>query len=266
MAQPAGVHNMNSCVVLGECCGGSAGLLIPPQCVQVQCLGTRASSGGYRSQWYVNTQLWGSAAGSCRVTGFGCRHTCSGGGQGKQQGLWPTVGVLVVAGSLAIAMHSCGCKVLPWAYAWQWRVVTESGWRCASAQLEELTPSVHIAVEVSHEVQAAILYSCSHRGQYRVPVQRPGPGREREGCGERASVIWHRRMQKPVEQKPVKYASCPLWLCQFHQLQKLLGSSEEEVTGNCGHSCSVADSGSPCPSSLFLAISICLSFAGLWEG
>lgn len=34
--------------------------------------------------------------------------------------------------------------------------------------------------------------------------------------------------------------------------------------GNCGHSWYVVDTGSPCPSSLFLSVSMCLSFAGLW--
>ena len=37
-------------------------------------------------------------------------------------------------------------------------------------------------------------------------------------------------------------------------------------TGNHGCSCSIADIGSPCSSFLFQAMSIYLSFAGLWMG
>ena len=47
---------------------------------------------------------------------------------------------------------------------------------------------------------------------------------------------------------------------------RFLWCSAEQATGN--HSCShrVADTRSPCPCSLFLAISRCLRFAGLWAG
>lgn len=52
----------------------------------------------------------------------------------------------------------------------------------------------------------------------------------------------------------------------FLQWWKLLGSSAEQVTENHGHSYCMANTGSPWPSSLLLAISICLSFASFWVG
>ena len=54
--------------------------------------------------------------------------------------------------------------------------------------------------------------------------------------------------------------------CHGPQWQRLLGSSAEQATGNHVHSHCMADTGSPCPSSLFLAISRCLSYASLWVG
>ena len=73
-------------------------------------------------------------------------------------------------------------------------------------------------------------------------------------------------MQIPVEGKLVKSAGCfwqPCWPLISSSVVKLLGLSGEQVTGN--HTCShcVAASGSPCFSSLFLAVFISLSFAGL---
>ena len=49
-------------------------------------------------------------------------------------------------------------------------------------------------------------------------------------------------------------------------IAKFLGFSAEQDTENHSHSCCVVDTGSPCPSSLFLVVSSCLSSALLWEG
>ena len=49
-------------------------------------------------------------------------------------------------------------------------------------------------------------------------------------------------------------------------IAKFLGFSTEQDTENRSHSCCVVDTGSPCPSSLFLVVSSCLSSALLWEG
>lgn len=62
--------------------------------------------------------VWGPAAGSCVMTGAACRHTPSGGGQGKQRVPGPT-GQTGSCGSLAISMYSCDGGVLPWVHAWQ---------------------------------------------------------------------------------------------------------------------------------------------------
>ena len=52
--------------------------------------------------------------------------------------------------------------------------------------------------------------------------------------------------------------------CRGPQLQRLLGSSAEQVTGSHIHSHCMADTSSPCPSSIFLAISRCHNYASLW--
>ena len=49
-------------------------------------------------------------------------------------------------------------------------------------------------------------------------------------------------------------------------IAKFLGFSAEQGTENHSHSCFVVDTGSPCPSSLFLIVSRCLGSACLWEG
>ena len=49
-------------------------------------------------------------------------------------------------------------------------------------------------------------------------------------------------------------------------IAKFLGFSAEQDTENHSHSCCVVDTGSPCPSSLFLVVSRCLSSARLWVG
>ena len=49
-------------------------------------------------------------------------------------------------------------------------------------------------------------------------------------------------------------------------IAKFLGFSTEEDTENRSHSCCVVDTGSPCPSSLFLVVSGCLGSARLWVG
>ena len=46
-------------------------------------------------------------------------------------------------------------------------------------------------------------------------------------------------------------------------IAKFLGFSAEQDTENHSHSCCVVDTGSPCPSSLFLVVSRCLSSARL---
>ena len=49
-------------------------------------------------------------------------------------------------------------------------------------------------------------------------------------------------------------------------MAKFLGFSAEQGTENHSHSCFMVDTGSPCPSSLFLVVSRCLGSACLWEG
>ena len=49
-------------------------------------------------------------------------------------------------------------------------------------------------------------------------------------------------------------------------IAKFLGFSAEQGTENHSHSCFVVDTGSPCPSSLFLVVSRCLGSAHLWVG
>ena len=44
-------------------------------------------------------------------------------------------------------------------------------------------------------------------------------------------------------------------------IAKFLGFSAEQDTENHSHSCCVVDTGSPCPSSLFLVVSRCLGSA-----
>lgn len=67
----------------------------------------------------------------------------------------------------------------------------------------------------------------------------------RKGCGQ----LW---TQKPTGQKLVKPTWDPWW-CWFLQGGNLLASSAEQVPGNHGHSCCVADIGNSYVSSLFLA-------------
>lgn len=71
-------------------------------------------------------------------------------------------------------------------------------------------------------------------------------------------------MQISVGQKLVKSAGT-LWLCWLlvSSVGKLLRSSAEQVTQNCGYSHCVTDAGGPC-SSLFLATSVHLSCASFW--
>ena len=68
-------------------------------------------------------------------------------------------------------------------------------------------------------------------------------------------------MQVSAEQKPVKSSGFCGGFAGFAFLAvKAAGSSTEQVTGNCGHSAvSLADT-------VFLAITACLRFAGLWVG
>lgn len=56
-----------------------------------------------------------------------------------------------------------------------------------STQLEKLTPSMHVAMGVSHRGLGWCLYSCSYRD--RVSVQIPGSDREERRAEERYSGI-----------------------------------------------------------------------------
>ena len=71
----------------------------------------------------------------------------------------------------------------------------------------------------------------------------------------------------PVMRSSVKKAAgvrSILKACGGPQWQRLLGSSAEQVTGSHTHSHCMADTSSPCPSSIFLAISRCHNYASLW--
>ena len=72
----------------------------------------------------------------------GCNHTCSGGGQGRQQRPEYTMGVLTAVGVPTISIHYHGYWVLPQAHGSgsQW---WGSEWRCASAQLVGLAAGEH---------------------------------------------------------------------------------------------------------------------------
>jgi len=56
-----------------------------------------------RQQWWPKLVVCTySAVEACVVAGASCTHTCSGGIQGRQQRLGPTVGALAVAGALVV--------------------------------------------------------------------------------------------------------------------------------------------------------------------
>lgn len=58
-----------------------------------------------------------SAVGTYVMVGTGCRHTCSGGGQGRQQELGPAMDSLVAMGALAVGVFSRGCIISLLAFA-----------------------------------------------------------------------------------------------------------------------------------------------------
>ena len=110
------VHSINNCVVLSEHCRGfieavkDFGVLSGTP--RSSGWGPKGCGGGW-SWWCAHTWLWGLAAGACEVAGVSCRHTRSGGGQGRQQGSKPTLGSLAALGALAVSMLSSGCIVFP---------------------------------------------------------------------------------------------------------------------------------------------------------
>ena len=95
------------------------GLLVLQLCFQVQWLGIKpVVVAGVRGMW-----IWGPAAGSCVMIGAGCRYTHSGRGQGKQH-VPRSTGHTGSCGALAVSIHSCDCRVLPWVHSMQRRLVT----------------------------------------------------------------------------------------------------------------------------------------------
>lgn len=113
-----GVHNIDNCGALGKSCQESS---VAARAAEVlrgfPGLTTRARAGsdGGQSQWYVQIQLQGPAAGVCVVAQAICIYTHI---VAKAR---PTLGTLAAVGTLAVSVLSFGFRV---SGTQQWRLVT----------------------------------------------------------------------------------------------------------------------------------------------
>lgn len=121
------------------------------------------------------------------------------------------------------------------------------------------SPTHAQAVSINHRsLSWHLVFIQSQRSKLAPSVAEGALGASGEGLRWLASVnLWG--------QSWWNFQGSLLWLCWFLQWQSLLGFSTEQVTVNHNFSCCVAAIGNPCFTSLFLTISISLSFVSLGE-
>lgn len=196
-------------------------------------------------------------------------------GTGPWQKSRPGLGPQAAMWALTVGVHSCGCRGLPLLYAWQW---------------------------VGHKSQGGFFQVCSQWDQRWLLVWMPGLGLVGEGVGRVMAAVVCKQESLWGEHLNGKICKTSRWLCWplVSAVQKatgilwgavwdllggpqrwklglsavstrVLSSSVVKVAGilcRAGHwepwiLCHMADAGYPCTSSLFLALSRCLSSAGL---
>lgn len=148
-------------------------------------------------------------------------------------------------GQLLDLEPNAGPQAAVWAWLSPCTSVAGSPWQESGAQLEERLKG---------------MLECIPDSGWELGVVRGGTGSGLSG--------WHLPAFIPVGRKPVKFArGCGSCACPwFLQWGRRLGASAEQLTGNQVHPHCMVDTGRPCSSSLSLAVSVSLSFAGLWVG
>lgn len=181
------------------------------------------------------------AVGVCAVAGAGCRGTCCDGGQGRQQGPWPTTGSRA-------AVESWLSVCFP---------VAAVSWRCGEAASgTDGVPSPERVRGDGAQLQGSGLVSCTHGDteawEMRIPgssgVAGLGASANTNTCGAKADEVCRGSVLAVLAVSLFIDEIC--WVCL-------------QVAENHSHSSSGTALGSPHFSSVFLAISVPFGVAHL---